>query len=69
MEYLLSNEERLKLCIKALEDIKNTHSVKIVMGDRIVRDRAYIQAKECLDKVMELKPELTDEENYASLSV
>lgn len=38
------------------------------MGDRIVRDRAYIQAKECLDKVMELKPELTDKENCASFS-
>lgn len=69
MEYLLSNEERLELCIKALEEIKKTHSSQIVMGDRVVRDRAYIQASECLSAVMKLKPKLTEEENYASLSV
>lgn len=53
MVFVLSNEERLEKCIKTLEEIKSTHDVNIIMGDRVVRDRAYLQAKECLDEVME----------------
>ena len=67
MEYLLNDEKRLELCIKALEEIKQTHSAQITMGDKVIRDRAYIQAKSCLDKIMELKPELTDEKNYDTM--
>ena len=57
MVYILSNEERLELCIKSLVDIMKTHDVNIIMGDKIVRDRAYLQAKECLDEVMEELPD------------
>lgn len=52
MVFVLSNEEKLEKCIKALEEIKSTHDANIIMGDRVVRDRAYLQAKECLDDVM-----------------
>lgn len=48
----MTDEEKLKMCIETLKEIMETHNVDIIMGDRVVRDRAYKQAKECLDKVL-----------------
>lgn len=65
MKYVLDDKERLKRCIEALEEIKDTHSAEIVMNGVVVRDKAYRQAKECLDTVM--KKEYTFDERFEAL--
>lgn len=48
----MTDKEKLELCIKELKDIMHVHDVNIIMGDKVIRDRAYYMAKECLDEVM-----------------
>lgn len=53
MVYVLTDEERLNLCIKTLDEIKQSHSAEIILNGCVVRDKAYIQSKNCLDRIME----------------
>ena len=59
-EFNLSEVERLALCIECLIKIRNNHSEKIIMGDKIIRDRAFLMADECLSEIFKKKPKTTE---------
>ena len=54
-EYKLSESERLALCIDCLIKIRDTHSARVIMGDRVVKDRAFLMSSECLEKIFKKK--------------
>jgi len=55
-EFILSETERLALCIDCLKKIRDTHSARVIMGDRVVIDRAFLMADECLEEIFKKKP-------------